>query len=56
MKSIEKTLVDIQTESTYLWIRQKSHMKAVENIHTRVLLDLQAKRGTCAACASTYSI
>mmetsp|Transcript_30356 Transcript_30356/g.72399 ORF Transcript_30356/g.72399 Transcript_30356/m.72399 type:complete len:98 (+) Transcript_30356:2-295(+) len=37
IKSIEKTLVDIQTESTYLWIRQKSHMKAVENIHTRVL-------------------
>mmetsp|Transcript_100698 Transcript_100698/g.139915 ORF Transcript_100698/g.139915 Transcript_100698/m.139915 type:complete len:254 (+) Transcript_100698:24-785(+) len=37
VKSIEKTLVDIQTESTYLWIRQKSHMKAVENIHTRVL-------------------
>ncbi|CAE7221978.1 unnamed protein product, partial [Symbiodinium microadriaticum] len=28
VKSIEKTLVDIQTESTYLWIRQKSHMKA----------------------------
>ncbi|CAK9001427.1 unnamed protein product [Durusdinium trenchii] len=37
VKWIEKTLVDIQTESTYLWIRQKSHMKAVENIHTRVL-------------------
>jgi len=37
VKSIDKTLVDIQTESTYLWIRQKSHMKAVENIHTRVL-------------------
>mmetsp|Transcript_87257 Transcript_87257/g.154593 ORF Transcript_87257/g.154593 Transcript_87257/m.154593 type:complete len:248 (-) Transcript_87257:23-766(-) len=37
IKAIDKTLVDIQTESTYLWIRQKSHMKAVENIHTRVL-------------------
>merc|ERR1712190_160017 len=37
VKSIDKTLVDIQTESTYLWIRQKSHMKAVESIHTRVL-------------------
>jgi len=37
VKSIDKTLVDIQTESTYLWIRQKSHMKAVEKIHTRVL-------------------
>jgi len=37
VKAIDKTLVDIQTESTYLWIRQKSHMKAVESIHTRVL-------------------
>mmetsp|Transcript_50516 Transcript_50516/g.101601 ORF Transcript_50516/g.101601 Transcript_50516/m.101601 type:complete len:259 (-) Transcript_50516:194-970(-) len=37
VKNIDKTLVDIQTESTYLWIRQKSHMKAVESIHTRVL-------------------
>lgn len=37
VKAIDRTLVDIQTESTYLWIRQKSHMKAVENIHTRVL-------------------
>jgi hypothetical protein len=37
VKSIDKTLVDIQTESTYLWIRQKSHMKTVEGIHTRVL-------------------
>lgn len=36
-QAIEKTLVDIQTESTYLWIRQRSHMKAVESIHTRVL-------------------
>lgn len=37
IKSVDKKLVDIQTESTYLWIRQKSHMKAVESIHTRVL-------------------
>jgi len=37
VKSIDKTLQDIQTESTYLWIRQKSHMKAVESIHVRVL-------------------
>jgi hypothetical protein len=37
VKAIDKTLVDIQTESTYLWIRQKSHMKTVESIHTRVL-------------------
>lgn len=37
VKAIDKTLVDIQTESTYLWIRQKSHMKAVESIHARVL-------------------
>lgn len=37
VKRVEKTLLDIQTESTYLWIRQKSHMKAVESIHTRVL-------------------
>jgi hypothetical protein len=33
---IEKNLQDIQTESTYLWIRQKSHMKTVESIHRRV--------------------
>jgi hypothetical protein len=37
IKSVDKKLIDIQTESTYLWIRQKSHMKAVESIHTRVL-------------------
>lgn len=37
VKAIDKTLVDIQTESTYLWIRQNAHMKAVESIHTRVL-------------------
>jgi len=37
IKSIERTLLDIQTESTFLWMRQKSHMKAVESIHTRVL-------------------
>jgi len=36
MKVIERTLKDIQTESTYLWIRQKSHMKTVESIHRRV--------------------
>lgn len=36
VKGIERTLKDIQTESTYLWIRQKSHMKAVESIHQRV--------------------
>merc|ERR1712113_535233 len=37
VKAIDKTLVDIQTESTYLWIRQKSHMKTIESIHNRVL-------------------
>jgi len=36
-KSIDKTLLDIQTESTYLWIRQQTNFKAVESIHTRVL-------------------
>jgi len=36
VKSIDRTLKDIQTESTYLWIRQKSHMKSVESIHRRV--------------------
>lgn len=36
MQVIERTLKDIQTESTYLWIRQKSHMKTVESIHRRV--------------------
>eukprot|EP00927_Polykrikos_kofoidii_P024146 TRINITY_DN2201_c0_g2_i1.p1 TRINITY_DN2201_c0_g2~~TRINITY_DN2201_c0_g2_i1.p1 ORF type:complete len:299 (-),score=64.77 TRINITY_DN2201_c0_g2_i1:61-885(-) len=37
LKTIDRTLVDIQTESTYLWIRQKSHMKTIESIHNRVL-------------------
>merc|ERR1712072_783822 len=37
VKAIDRTLVDIQTESTSLWIRQKSHMKTVESIHTRIL-------------------
>lgn len=36
VKAIDKRLLDIQTEATYLWIRQKSHMKAIENIHNRV--------------------
>jgi len=36
VQALSKTLRDIQTESTYLWIRQKSHMKAVESIHYRV--------------------
>lgn len=36
MQVIDRTLKDIQTESTYLWIRQKSHMKTVESIHRRV--------------------
>lgn len=37
VKDIDKTLIDIQTESTYLWIRQRSNMKTVEGIHSRVL-------------------
>merc|ERR1711920_296924 len=37
VKAIDKSLVDIQTESTYLWIRQKSHMKTIESIHSRVV-------------------
>lgn len=37
IKTIERTLISIQTESTFLWIRQKSHMTAVETIHSRVL-------------------
>eukprot|EP00971_Amphidinium_carterae_P294030 5837960-Amphidinium_carterae.1 len=37
IKRVDRTLIDIQTESTYLWIRQRSHMKAVEGIHARVL-------------------
>lgn len=36
LKAVERTLQDIQTESTYLWIRQKSHLKTVESIHRRV--------------------
>merc|ERR1712087_910198 len=37
VKVVDRALVDIQTESTYLWIRQKSHMKTIESIHNRVL-------------------
>jgi len=36
VKSIDKALMDVQAESTYLWMRAKSHMKAIENIHNRV--------------------
>jgi len=36
IQSISKELKDIQSESTFLWIRQKAHMKQVESIHTRV--------------------
>lgn len=33
---IENALREIQSESSYLWIKQKSHMKAVTNINSRV--------------------
>lgn len=33
---IERKLREIQTESTYLWIRQNAHMKTVESVHRRV--------------------
>lgn len=36
IQAISKELKDIQSESTFLWIRQKAHMKQVESIHTRV--------------------
>lgn len=35
-KALEKKLRDIQTESTYLWIRQQAGQKGVESIHRRV--------------------
>mmetsp|Transcript_43283 Transcript_43283/g.101831 ORF Transcript_43283/g.101831 Transcript_43283/m.101831 type:complete len:271 (-) Transcript_43283:48-860(-) len=37
IKVISRALKDIQTESTYLWIREKAHMKTIESIHGRVL-------------------
>lgn len=33
---VEAALKEIQSESSYLWIRQKSHMKAVSSINSRV--------------------
>lgn len=46
MGGIERKLRDIQTESTYLWIRQQAHMKTVESVQRRVfwfcLLELLA--------------
>ena len=33
---IEASLKEIQSESSYLWIKQKSHMKAVSAINSRV--------------------
>jgi hypothetical protein len=33
---VEASLKEIQSESSYLWIRQKSHMKAVSTINSRV--------------------
>jgi len=37
IKVISRAIKDIQTESTYLWIREKAHMKTIESIHRRVL-------------------
>mmetsp|Transcript_60262 Transcript_60262/g.111757 ORF Transcript_60262/g.111757 Transcript_60262/m.111757 type:complete len:279 (-) Transcript_60262:125-961(-) len=37
IKVVSRALKDIQTESTYLWIREKAHMKTIESIHRRVL-------------------
>lgn len=36
MSSIESTLKEIQSESSYLWIKQKSHMKAVSAINSKI--------------------
>uniref|UniRef100_A0A0G4FSA1 GOLD domain-containing protein n=1 Tax=Chromera velia CCMP2878 TaxID=1169474 RepID=A0A0G4FSA1_9ALVE len=36
MSKIEMSLKDIQSESTYMWIRQRSHMKAVESTNGKV--------------------
>lgn len=36
MGAIEATLKEIQSESSYLWIKQKSHMKAVSSINSKV--------------------
>ncbi|CEM33699.1 unnamed protein product [Vitrella brassicaformis CCMP3155] len=37
LSTIDRQLRDIQAESTYLWVRQRSHMKAVEGTKQRVL-------------------
>jgi len=36
MQQIEKALVDIQSESTYLWVRQMSAMKGMVTVNSRV--------------------
>jgi len=36
LQSIDRSLRDIQSESTYLWIRQRSHMKAVQATNQKV--------------------
>ena len=36
ISAIEATLREIQSESSYLWIKQKSHMKAVSSINSKV--------------------
>ena len=36
ISQIETALKEVQSESSYLWIKQKSHMKAVGSINSRV--------------------
>ena len=36
MSAIDSTLKEIQSESSYLWIKQKSHMKAVSSINSKI--------------------
>jgi hypothetical protein len=33
---VESTLKEIQSEASYMWIKQKSHMKAVASINSRI--------------------
>lgn len=33
---VESTLKEIQSEASYMWIKQKSHMKAVAGINSRI--------------------
>jgi hypothetical protein len=36
VKAVDSSLREIQTEGSYLWIRQKSQLQAIEDVNSRV--------------------